>query len=89
MIIVYVLNGKDKRYVGITNNLTRRLSEHRSGHTKSSQIIGKFKLLHTETFCDYISARKREKFLKSGQGREFLNKLYPVTCPPSAGKASP
>jgi len=78
MVTVYVLQGKDKRYVGITNNLVRRLAEHRSGHTKSAQIIGQFKLLHTETFPDYSSARKREKFLKSGVGREFLNNLYPV-----------
>ncbi|MGA2915877.1 MAG: GIY-YIG nuclease family protein [Sedimentisphaerales bacterium] len=79
MITVYVLQGKNKRYVGITNNLARRLAEHRSGHTKSAQIIGQFKLLHTEEFGDYISARKREKYLKSGQGREFLDKLYPAT----------
>jgi putative endonuclease len=74
-VTVYVLQGKEKRYVGITNNLTRRLAEHRAGHTKSAQIIGQFKLLHTEEFPDYNSARKREKFLKSGQGREFLNSL--------------
>ena len=75
MVTVYVLQGKGKRYVGITNNLIRRLAEHKSGHTKSAQIIGQFKLLHTEEFPDYNSARKREKFLKSGQGREFLNSL--------------
>ena len=79
MITVYVLQGRTKRYVGITNNLSRRLAEHKSGHTKSAQVIGQFKLLHTEEFSDYNSARKREKFLKSGQGREFLHKLYPAT----------
>ena len=85
MIIVYVLQGKDKRYVGITNNLVRRLAEHRSGHTKSAQIIGQFKLLHTEEFPDYSSARQREKFLKCGQGREFLNSLSSGTWPASGG----
>jgi len=79
MVIVYVLQGAKKRYVGITNNLGRRLAEHRSGRTKSAQVIGWFKLLHTEEFPDYSSARKREKFLKSGQGREFLKQLYPGT----------
>ncbi len=79
MVFVYVLQGAKKRYVGITNNLSRRLAEHRSGRTKSAQIIGPFKLLHTEEFPDYSSARKREKFLKSGQGREFLDRLYPAT----------
>jgi len=79
MVIVYVLQGKNKRYIGITNNLARRLAEHRSGHTKGSQVVGKFKLLHTEEFLDHIAAREREKFLKSGKGREFLNRLYPAT----------
>jgi len=85
MIVVYVLQGKSKRYVGITNNLSRRLAEHKSGHTKSAQVIGQFKLLHTEKFPDYKSARKRGKYLKSGQGREFLGKLYPATGSASGG----
>ena len=78
MITVYVLQGRNnKRYVGITNNLERRLNEHKSGASKAGQLLKDFHLLHTEVFQDYPSARKREKFLKSGQGREFLNKLYP------------
>jgi len=78
MITVYVLQGKLKRYIGITNNLERRLAEHRAEKSTVSQIIGDFFLLHTEDFSDYGSARSREKFLKSGKGREFLNLLYPV-----------
>jgi putative endonuclease len=85
MVIVYVLQGETKRYVGITNNLDRRLAEHISGHTKSAQVIGQFKLLHTEEFPDHASARKREKFLKSGQGREFPSCLYPATGPAFGG----
>ena len=48
MLTVYVLEGEKKRYVGITNNLDRRLAEHRSGSTKGGQIIGQFRLLHAE-----------------------------------------
>jgi predicted GIY-YIG superfamily endonuclease len=85
MIAVYVLQGKNKRYVGITNDLARRLAEHRSGSTKGGQIIGQFRLLHTEEFPDHASAREREKFLKSGEGREFLSGLYPAPGPASGG----
>jgi predicted GIY-YIG superfamily endonuclease len=85
MVTVYVLQGKKKRYVGITNNLARRLAEHRSGHTKAAQVIGRFKLLHVEEYPDHISARKMERFLKSGQGREFLSRLYLATGPASGG----
>ena len=34
--------------------------------------LGEFDLLHTESFPDYSAARAREKFLKSGKGREWL-----------------
>ena len=85
MVTVYVLQGETRRYVGMTSDLTRRLAEHRSGNTKGGQAIGEFQLLHTEEFPDYTSARKREKFLKSGQGREFLSSLYPATGPASGG----
>jgi putative endonuclease len=64
-----------KRYVGITNDLSRRLNEHRSGHSKAGQIIGTFTVIHTESFTDHKSARIKEKFLKSGQGRKWLDKL--------------
>lgn len=86
MITVYVLAGNNgKRYVGITNNLERRLSEHRSGGTKGGQIIGEFQVLHLEQFPDYSSARKREKYLKSGVGREWLDELEARTGPAFGG----
>jgi putative endonuclease len=82
MITVYVLKGiTGKRYVGITNDLDRRLREHRSGRTKGGQIIGQFKLLLTEEYSDYQHARNREKFLKSGQGRHWLDDFESRTGP--------
>jgi hypothetical protein len=36
-----------------------------------------FVLLHTENFPDYAAARMRERFLKSGRGREWLHEKYP------------
>jgi putative endonuclease len=76
LVTLYVFKGKTgKRYVGITNNLPRRLREHRSGKTKGNQLLDEFIILHEEKFPDYRSARKREKFLKSGQGRKWLDEL--------------
>jgi len=60
-ITLYLLKGKNaKRYVGITNDLTRRLKEHSSNRSKSSQVLGEFVVLHTEEYPDHISARKRD-----------------------------
>ncbi|MBW1805118.1 MAG: GIY-YIG nuclease family protein [Deltaproteobacteria bacterium] len=82
MIILYVLKGSTgKRYVGITNNLRRRLYEHRKKATKGGQITHDFIVLYTEEFPDYKTAREREKFLKSGQGRKWLDELESKSRP--------
>jgi putative endonuclease len=71
-----VLKGETgKRYVGITNNLPRRIQEHRIKVTKGGQILGDFSVVHTEEFPDHRTAREREKFLKSGLGRKWLDEL--------------
>ena len=82
MITVYVLKGHTgKRYVGITNNLSRRIKEHQNKNSKGGQILGDFYLLHIEEFPDYENARKREIFLKSGQGRKWLDMLESQSSP--------
>ncbi|MFC1859613.1 GIY-YIG nuclease family protein [Thermodesulfobacteriota bacterium] len=76
MITLYVLKGKTgKRYVGITNDLPRRLREHQSHRTKCGELPGEFFVLHTETFPDYESARERGEILKCGQGRHWIDEL--------------
>ncbi len=74
-ITLYVLRGlkSPKRYVGITNDLARRLAEHRLNTSKGSRLIGEFELILTEKYPTYLAARAREKFLKSGQGRQWLD----------------
>jgi putative endonuclease len=86
LITIYVLKGT-KRYVGITNNLERRLTEHKRKSSKGSQIIGEFKLVYTKEFPDYSSARKYEKYLKSGVGRAWLDKFEDGQSQPKAGEA--
>lgn len=76
MVTIFVLQGEKRRYVGITSDLTRRLREHQST-SHSGRLIGDFVLLHAETAANYAGARSREKFLKSGQGRAWLDRTYP------------
>jgi putative endonuclease len=86
MITLYVLKGNSgKRYIGITNDLNRRISEHRSKKTKGSQVLGNFTVWHTGEYPDHQSARKREKFLKSGQGRKWLDEFEPKSKPAKNG----
>ncbi len=63
---VYLLHMKDGRYyVGMTNDLVRRASEHgaKSG-SRTTKIFGSEKILYFETYPDQPSAHKREKQLK-------------------------
>jgi putative endonuclease len=87
MITVYVLEGIEtgKRYVGITNNLQRRLLEHHSRKSKGGQIIDGFRVVYTEQYADYGGARLREKFLKSGKGREWLDEQRSRSWPARGG----
>ena len=52
-------------YVGCTNDLERRLSEHRGGTgSRSTSESLSLELIYTESFPDLSSARKRERQLK-------------------------
>ncbi len=77
MIFIYVIKSKEKnfRYVGITDNLLRRIKEHNAKKSKSTGPYAPFDLELKEEYSSYLEARKREKFLKSGQGRKFLDSL--------------
>ena len=75
MFFVYVLYSEKlkKRYVGSAKEVNKRLSEHNSGKTKFTKGGIPWRLVYTESFETNIEARAREKFLKSGQGRKFLD----------------
>ena len=70
---VYVL--KDARgmlYKGVTNNLSRRLKEHRSGKTITTRRMLDIGVVYEEVYNSFPEARKRELYLKSAAGRRFL-----------------
>jgi putative endonuclease len=73
------------RYIGITANLSRRLREHRGGHTAAGRLLGEFTLIYTEEVTDYQIAREREKLLKSGQGKEWPDNLAALPGPATGG----
>ena len=64
----------DKRYVGHTSkNVFIRLKEHNNGCNKWTRQNGPFKIIYEEAHNTKIEAIKRENFLKSGQGRKWLD----------------
>ncbi len=77
MYKVYALKSfrRNYIYVGLTHNLEDRLNRHNKGWEKTTRAYAPFKLIYSEDCDDRKSARQREKFLKSGIGKEFLNNL--------------
>ena len=81
MYYVYILKSKknSKRYTGCTSKYpTVRLKEHNSGTDNWTRQNGPFKLVYSETFESKREALRREKFLKTGVGRRFLDKIIPL-----------
>ena len=76
---VYVLWSQRlrKRYVGYTDNIGKRIKEHNSGHNKFTKGGIPWELIHYEEFDTKIDAIKKEKFLKTGVGRKYLDQLLP------------
>ena len=76
MFTVYVLRSLKNgyRYIGQTNNLEKRFAEHNAGLTKSVRFQVPFVVEYTEVYETRQEALRREKFLKSGKGRERLDK---------------
>jgi len=75
--LVYVLRSlkNGRLYTGSTNDLQRRMEEHARGKTVYTRHAGPFELIFREEYATRLEARRRELFLKSGQGREELKRL--------------
>lgn len=80
MYYLYIIRSEtDKKfYTGITDDVNRRLMEH-NGHkssTKSTVNRTDFKLIYVEECKTRLEARLRERFWKSGQGREYRDEWF-------------
>lgn len=75
--IVYAIRSvvHNRIYVGMTNNLERRLKEHNSGQSKSTKAYSPWALIYQEECINRIEARKQEKYWKSGVSKEQLKLL--------------
>ena len=73
---VYIMTNKSNTvlYIGVTNDLERRVYEHRekliNGFTKKYNVN---KLVYYEVFEDIYTAISREKQIKSGSRQKKIN----------------
>ena len=77
MFFVYAIKSeKDGRiYVGFSGDPIKRLSQHNAGKTKSTKGYRPWTLIYSEEIQTRELARKREIYLKSGVGKEYLKNL--------------
>ena len=78
MWYVYVIYSESSSqfYKGITSNIEKRLDEHNKGYNKSTKAYLPWQLVLEEEYESRMEARKREKYLKSGVGREYIKKYW-------------
>jgi len=75
---VYVLlgNGSAYMYKGSAHDLRKRVTDHMQGRVARTRNRRPLRLIHVEYVADYTEARRRENWLKSGQGRKWLKERY-------------
>ncbi len=77
MFYVYILKSQSRvgHYVGQTNNLEQRIERHNSSKYGYTRRGRPWVLIYSEKYETRAEAMRRERFLKSGKGREFLSNL--------------
>lgn len=74
MFYVYIIfSEKDKQlYCGFTPDLKARIIRHQKGFVKATKHRQPVKLIYYEAYLKELDARRREKYLKGGKGRNEL-----------------
>ena len=74
MYYVYIIKSltKDFKYIGFSSDLKKRFRHHNDGGNTSTSKYRPFKIVYYEGYLSEKDARRRERFLKSGRGREII-----------------
>lgn len=74
MYYVYLIKSRRKewKYVGYTENLKRRFSEHQLGKVTATKPYFPFDLIFYEAYKAKSDAKRREIYFKTNQGKRAL-----------------
>ena len=70
--VYFILLDNGDIYKGYASDLKRRWNEHKNGKVKSTSKYNNKKLIGYEAYLLKTDAQRREKFLKTTEGRRFL-----------------
>jgi putative endonuclease len=90
MYYTYILKSlKDGiRYVGSGENVFERLRRHNKGDYRFTKGHRPWELIYKEEYVSRAEAMRKEKLLKSGQGRQFLDKFLDKAAGSSNGRTA-
>jgi len=74
---VYILRSLTHNfiYIGYTDNLKRRLTEHNTGQVISTKHYHPLELIHYEAYKNQKDAKRREEYLKTSRGKTTLKTM--------------
>ena len=77
MFYCYVLRSEKtgRRYVGSCENLADRIRRHNAGRSKATKYGVPWALIQSEGFATRTEAAQRERYYKTGRGRDELDKV--------------
>ncbi len=77
LFIVYILHSTklDRYYVGYTNDIDRRISEHNRKKGKYTDAGIPSDLVHSEEYATKKNAMDRGKYIKSQKSKEYMKNL--------------
>lgn len=75
MFYTYVIRSQKSgyKYTGSTNDLRKRFRQHTHDKSTWTRNKGPWKLIYYEACLNEEDAKAREKYLKSGMGKRYLN----------------
>jgi len=74
--IIWSVAHHEQRYIGLTDDVNRRLAEHNSGHSPYTSKFLPWKLDVVIGFAEKSKAIAFERYLKSGSGFAFAQKHF-------------
>jgi putative endonuclease len=79
MKYVYILESisyPGNRYIGVTNNLKKRLKEHNSGKSSHTAKFKPWRIILAIYSVNDKKAEDFERYLKSGSGHAFIKRHF-------------
>ncbi|MBU1349001.1 GIY-YIG nuclease family protein [Patescibacteria group bacterium] len=74
MYFVYVLFSRSDRklYIGYSHDVSKRFRQHQMGQVEATKNRRPLELIYHEAYSDEQEAKRRERYLKGGNGRAIL-----------------